>query len=121
MNWRPRLCLHGPKGCPTRYVRVMSAEGSVPGMDQLTQPIIKRQVSRGVRLDISPRAAMANGHTEGYSKSTGLDTEDQTLDDSCTWEFVTGRAVEKETAQWRPGAREAAAPAPGLFREMTRF
>lgn len=29
---------------------------------------------------------MANGHTERYSKSTGLDTEDQTLDDSCTWD-----------------------------------
>ena len=34
---------------------------------------------------------MANGHMERYSKSTalretqGLDTEDQTLDDSCTW------------------------------------
>ena len=69
----------------------MSAEGLVPGMDQPTQPTVKRQVRRGIRLHISPRAAMANGHMERYSKSTalretqGLDTEDQTLDDSCTW------------------------------------
>lgn len=47
VNWRPSLHLHGPQGCPTRYLRVMLAEGLLPGTDQPPQPVIKRQVRRG--------------------------------------------------------------------------